>query len=411
MQMNANQWDSLWINACIATMQAGYGLLPNAAIACQNGQIAWLGPMIELPASPSTLAKNVYDLAGKCLTPGLIDCHTHLVYAGNRANEFELLLQGQTYAAIAKSGGGIQATVSATRSISEQDLFTVSLARAQTMLAQGVTTIEIKSGYGLNLETELKILRVAKRIGEVLPVTIKSTFLGAHSLPVEYKNDAESYIDKVCNEMIPAIAAAGLAQAVDVFCEKIGFNLAQAKRVFQAAKAHGLSIKCHAEQLSDMGASMLASQYQACSVDHLEFLSEPGVKAIAQSNTVAVLLPGAYYFLQEKQLPPLALLQEYGVPIAIATDCNPGTSPTTSLVLMMNMACTLFKMTPEQAWAGVTTHAAQALGLAQTHGALALGMQADFAIWDVAHPRDVVYQFGAAPLYSLVKHGKVVDMS
>jgi imidazolonepropionase len=314
-------------------------------------------------------------------------------------------LQGATYESIAKAGGGIQSTVAATRAASEENLLQQSLVRARVLLSSGVTTLEIKSGYGLDLATELKILRVAKQIGDCLPVTVVPTFLGAHALPVEYQHQADKYIDLVCNEMLPAIAQAGLAQAVDVFCEKIGFTLAQTERVFQAAAQLGLGIKCHAEQLSDMGGAGLAARYHAWSVDHLEFLSESSIAALAKAGTVAVLLPGAFYFLRETQLPPIDLLRQYQVPMAIATDCNPGTSPVTSLLLMLNMACTLFKLTPEEALLGVTQHAAKALGLAKTHGSLTVGKVADFAIWDVQHPAELAYQIGLNPLVNVVKAG------
>ncbi len=407
MQQTEKPWDSLWINGLLATQEDGYGLIKNGAIASKDGKIAWLGPMEDLRDSPERLAKTVYDLKGHCLTPGLIDCHTHLVYAGNRYYEFELRLQGANYETIARAGGGIQSTVMATRAATEESLLQQSLARAKALLAEGVTTLEIKSGYGLDLETELKMLRVAKRIGEVLPVTVYLTFLGAHALAPEFKNKPDEYIAAVCHDMLPEIVHAGLAQAVDVFCETIAFDLAQAERIFKTAREFGLAVKCHAEQLSDSGSARLAAEYQALSVDHLEYLSESSVEALARSGTVAVLLPGAFYYLREKNIPPVELLRQHKVPMAVATDCNPGTSPVTSLLLMLNMACTLFRLTPEEALAGVTRHAAKALGLDKTHGTLTVGKVADFAIWNVEHPAELVYYVGFNPLVNVVKGGNV----
>lgn len=403
-----NQWDAIWINGSLISCEQNKDLIKQGAIAVKNGKIAWIGKSHDLPASPGQLAAEVHDLQGRCLTPGFIDCHTHLVYAGDRAHEFEQRLEGVSYEEIARQGGGIQSTVKATRAASEEALFQASIKRAKALLASGATTIEIKSGYGLDLETELKILRVAKRIEKNLPLTISTTFLGAHTVPLEYKGKTDDYIDMVCNEMLPAIAKEQLADAVDVFCEKIAFNLAQTERVFKTATQYGLAIKCHSEQLSDSGSAILATKYQARSVDHLEHLSEAGVKALAESNTTAVLLPGAFYFLREKQLPPIDLLRNNQVPIAIASDCNPGTSPIMSLTLILNMACTLFCLTPQEALLGVTRHAAKALGLEQTHGTLSIGKVADFAIWNVIHPVELAYYVGDSPLWKLVKHGKVV---
>jgi imidazolonepropionase len=404
--MNNKQWDALWINGKLATMAASgvpYGLYEQAAIAIKNKKIVWIGRMEDLPGDPDELSEEVYEAEGRCITPGLIDCHTHLVYAGNRFHEFEMRMQGASYADIANAGGGIRSTVKATREASEEDLFQQSLKRAQALVAEGVTTIEIKSGYGLDLETELKMLRVAKKIGDVLPLTIKLTFLGAHALPVEYQGRADEYIDLVCHEMLPAIHAAGLVDSVDVFCETIGFTLAQTKRVFEAAKKLNLPVKCHAEQLSDSGGAALSAKYQALSVDHLEFISEKSVEEIKKSGTVAVLLPGAFYFLREKKCPPIELLRKYHVPMAVATDCNPGTSPVTSLLLMMNMACVLFGLTPEEALLGVTRHAAQALGIENECGTLEVGKNADFAVWDVRHPAELIYNIGLNPCIWVVR--------
>lgn len=403
--MNQQPWDALWVNCRLVPCETGSEVIEDAAIAITGKQIAWLGRQHDLSDDAANLAKHVYDVEHCLVTPGLIDCHSHLIYGGNRANEFEMRLHGKTYAEIAASGGGIQSTVKATREASEQDLFEQAFKRAVTLMMGGVTTLEIKSGYGLDLETELKMLRVAKRIESVLPMTIYKTFLGAHTIPAEYKADPERYVNVVCNEMIPMVASQQLADAVDVFCETIAFNLSQTQRVFDAAKKHQLAIKCHAEQLSDSGATSLAASYRALSVDHLEHVSENGIKAIAESGTVAVLLPGAYYFLRETTMPPIDLLRQYQVPMAIATDANPGTSPVLSLLLMMNMACTLWRMTPTEALLGVTRHAAKALGCESIRGTLTIGKQADFALWDVTEPSELAYMIGANPLRQLVRAG------
>ena len=404
------QYDAIWIKALLATCEAGYGLIEHAGIAVKNERIAWVGSMQDLGGRPDELATHVYDVEGRCITPGFIDCHTHLIYAGNRSHEFEMRLQGKTYEEIAREGGGIQATVIATRNASQAALLEQSIKRAKALMASGVTTIEIKSGYGLNWETELKILRVAKQIEEKLPVTISKTFLGAHSVPLEFRGNEEAYVDLICHEMIPAVAENQLADAVDVFCEKIAFNLQQTERIFKSAKEHGLAIKCHAEQLSHSGSVHLAVNYNALSVDHIEYISDEDVKAVAQSQTTAVLLPGAFYFLHENKLPPVALLRKCRVPIAIATDCNPGTSPITSLLLILNMACTQFRLTPEEALEGVTRHAASALDRLTTHGTLTVGKVADFVIWDVSHPRELAYNIGSNPLNQLVRHGQIVHL-
>ena len=402
------QWDAVWINAQIETGKPEKNTISNGAIATLNDQIAWVGEMNALPADASQLAKMVHDVKGKWITPGLIDCHTHLIYGGNRAREFEMRLNGMTYAEIAKQGGGIQSTVNATRAASEELLLEQSLKRLITMLKQGVTTVEIKSGYGLDLETELKMLRIAKRLGELLPMTIRRTFLGAHTIPREYRDQPDRYVDLVCHDMLPKIAEEKLADAVDVFCETIAFSLSQTERIFKTAHQYGLEIKCHAEQLSDSGGAALAAKYKALSADHLEFLSEESAMEMARAGTVAVLLPSAFYFLRETQLPPIALLRKHNVPMAIATDCNPGTSPNTSLLLSLNMACTLFLLTTTEAMQGVTMHAAKALGLNETHGTLTVGKQADFAIWDIQHPSELAYYLGYNPLHALVRSGKSV---
>lgn len=398
-------WDALWVNVHLATLAEaeGYGEITDAAIATRDGRIAWLGRRADLPSGYRV--RDEHDGNGCWLTPGLIDCHTHIVYAGNRSDEFEARLNGATYEEIARRGGGIMSTVRATRAASEQALFDASLTRVKNLLAEGVTTLEIKSGYGLDLDTERKILRVARRIGDALPVRVKTTFLGAHALPPEFAGDADRYIDAVCNDMLPMLASEGLVDAVDGFCEKIGFSSIQTSRVFDAARRHGLPVKLHAEQLSDQGGAALTARYRGLSADHLEYLSPEGIAAMAQAGTVAVLLPGAFYFLRETQLPPLQALREAGVPIAIATDCNPGTSPMTSLLLAMNMACTLFRMTPQEALAGITIHAAKALRMQDAVGSLAIGKHADFALWKIDRPGDLAYAIGSNPCWQVVNGG------
>ncbi|MBC3908621.1 imidazolonepropionase [Undibacterium umbellatum] len=399
-------WDSLWINVHLACMTDGYGEIKDAAIAVKDGRIVWLGSRSELPAE--YVVAKTHDGKGCWLTPGLIDCHTHLVYAGNRSNEFEARLNGVAYEEIARQGGGINSTVRATRAANEDELLAATLPRLHALLAEGVTTLEIKSGYGLDLETEARILRVARRIGREFPVRVKTTFLGAHALPPEYAGRADDYIKLVCEQMLPALVAEDLVDAVDVFCEKIGFTPAQTELVFQAAQAHGLPVKLHAEQLSDQGGAALTAKFKGLSADHLEYLSDDGIAAMAESGTVAVLLPGAFYFLRETKYPPLAALRVAGVPIALATDCNPGTSPLTSLLLTMNMACTLFRMTPLEALQGVTCHAAQALGLHADTGSLGIGKAADFALWDIARPADLAYHIAGNPSQAKVFAGRLL---
>jgi len=400
---------TIFINANIATMtnnSIDYGTLEQASIVVESGKISWIGTMGDLSESLDTA--HVIDCKGKWLTPGLIDCHTHIVYGGNRANEFEMRLQGKSYEEIANAGGGIVSTVKATRQSTEEELYHSASKRLAALQAQGVTTVEIKSGYGLDSENEIKMLNVAKKLGENFPVNVQKTFLGAHALPTEYQGRADEYIDIVCQEMLPKVAALGLADAVDVFCEGIGFNLAQTERVFKAAKQHNLKIKVHAEQLSDLGGTKLAAQYGALSSDHVEFLTQEGVEAMASSSMTAVLLPGAFYFLRETQLPPIEFLRKHRVPMAIATDANPGSSPICSIQLMLNMACTLFRLTPAEALAGITCNAAKALGLEAHKGQLAVGFDADMAMWDIQQPAELCYQFGVNPLVASYQLGNKI---
>lgn len=400
----------LWTDCDIATLQAGharpYGLIPDAALAVEGAKIAWAGPRSELPAALAARVTREHDAGGALITPGLIDCHTHLVYGGDRAQEFELRLQGASYEDIARAGGGISSTVKATRAVSEAELETQSRRRLLALLAEGVTTLEIKSGYGLALEHERKTLRVARALGRGQPVEVRTTFLGAHALPPEFAGRQEAYVDEVIR-MLPLLHAEGLVDAVDAFCERIAFSTAQTERVFQAAQALGLRVKIHAEQLSDSGGAQLAARYGALSCDHLEWLSEEGAAAMAKAGSVAVLLPGAFYFLRETKLPPVELLRTHHVPMAISTDCNPGSSPCSSLLLMLNMACTLFRLTPEEALAGVTRHAAKALGLTD-RGVIAPGQRADFVLWDVTHPAQLAYALGANPRLQTVFKGEPV---
>ncbi|MDP2817969.1 MAG: imidazolonepropionase [Polaromonas sp.] len=400
----------LWTHCRIATLQAGhsapYGLIENAALAVDSGQIVWVGPRSELPAELAACKTREHDAGGALITPGLIDCHTHLVYGGDRAQEFELRLQGTSYEDIARAGGGIASTVLATRAASEEELGAQSLKRLQALLSEGVTSLEIKSGYGLSLAHERKTLRVARSLAGNQPVEVCTTFLGAHALPPEFAGRQDAYVDEVLR-MLPLLHAEGLVDAVDAFCERIAFSVAQTERVFQAAQALGLPVKLHAEQLSDSGGAELAARYGALSCDHLEWLSEQGAVAMAKAGSVAVLLPGAFYFLRETKLPPVAMLRSHQVAMAISTDCNPGSSPCTSLLLMLNMACTLFRLTPEEALAGVTRHAATALGFSD-RGVIAAGKRADFVLWDVAHPAQLAYAFGANPRLKTVFKGEVV---
>lgn len=408
-----------WRGGRLATMSAeagapAWGWLPDGELLTQGDRIAWVGHAAEAPAAlrmhvpaAETGAVETIDLGGLLVTPGLIDAHTHLVYGGHRAREFELRLQGATYEEIARAGGGIRSTVAATRAASGEALFDSALARAKALMAEGVTTIEVKSGYGLSFEHEARCLRAARRLGQALPLTVRTTSLAAHALPPEFDGRADDYIDSVC-AWLPQWQAEGLVDAVDAFCERIAFTPEQTRRVFEAARRLGLPVKLHAEQLSDQGGAALAAGFGALSCDHLEYLSDAGIAAMAAAGTVAMLLPGAYYFLRETKLPPVDALRAAGVPIAIATDHNPGSSPTLSLPLMLNMACTLFRLTPEEALAGATRHAAQALGLGASHGQLRAGWRADFALWAVEHPNELAYRFGDRPGRGVVAGGQRV---
>ena len=394
---------TLWQHCNAATMANGtYSIIEDAAIVTREGFIEWIGPRQQVPAGEYG---HTIGLDGAWVTPGLIDCHTHTVFGGNRSGEFEQRLQGVSYAEIAAAGGGIASTVRATRAASEDELFASARQRLLNLLRDGVTTVEIKSGYGLSLESERKILRVIRRLGEELPVTVRSTCLAAHALPPEYKDRADDYIEHICTHMLPALAAEGLVDAVDAFCEYLAFSPEQVERVFKVAQQLGLPVKLHAEQLSSLHGSSLAARYQALSADHLEFMTEEDAVAMAQSGTVAVLLPGAFYFLRETQLPPMEALRKHGVKIAIASDLNPGTSPGLSLRLMLNMACTLFRMTPEEALAGVTQHAATALGLGESHGSLEPGKVADFVAWNIDRPADLAYWLGGDLDKRVVRNG------
>ena len=386
-------WDQLFVHATLASFagDAPFGLVEDGALACADGRIAWIGPMRALPQGAG--AAQVEDLGGALLTPGLVDCHTHLVFGGNRAHEFDLRLNGASYEEIARAGGGIVSSVRATRAADEDALFAQSLPRARALLADGVTTLEIKSGYGLEPAAERRMLRVARRIGSELGITVRTSFLGLHALPPEYRDRRDDYVALVCDGMLPTLADEGLLDAVDAFCETIAFTPAETRRLFTRARQLGLPVKLHAEQLSDQGGAALVASFDGLSADHLEHLDDAGVAAMAQAGTVAVLLPGAFYALRETQLPPLAALRGHGVPIAVATDCNPGTSPLLSLRLAANMACTLFRLTPEEALRGVTVNAARALGLAD-RGTLAVGQRADLVAWHARQPAELCYWMG-----------------
>ncbi|AUJ71482.1 Imidazolonepropionase [Pseudoalteromonas sp. NC201] len=401
--------DLLIIDVNIATMDPNldtpYGAIENAAIAIKDGKINWLGPRSELP-EVDAIATPIHKANGQWLTPGLIDCHTHILFAGSRANEFEQRLLGASYQQIAAQGGGIASTVKATRLADRETLYVNGKNRLNSLLKEGVTTVESKSGYGLDVENELKLLEINQLLNEHHPIDVHSTFLGAHALPPEYKDNSQAYIDLVCDEMLPQVASRQLATAVDVFCENVGFTYQQTEQVFTRAQQLGLQIKCHAEQLSNQHGSELVAKFKGLSADHIEYLDEAGVEAMAKGDVTAVLLPGAFYFLRETQLPPIDLLRKHKVAMALASDFNPGTAPLCSLRLMLNMACTLFRMTPEEALSGVTVNAAKALGLSD-RGVLKVGTRADLALWDITHPAQLSYQFGVADLSNLWILGKL----
>ena len=395
--------DTVWTNARLATMAEGLGIVDDGVVAASNGRIAYAGPRAAAPAMD---AAEVHDCQRRWVTPGLIDCHTHLVHGGNRAQEFELRLAGASYEEIARAGGGILSTVAATRQASETSLVETALPRLDALIAEGVTTVEIKSGYGLTVESELRQLRAARQLGRIRPVRIATTFLGAHAVPPEFGADPDGYVALLCDRLLPRVVAENLADAVDAFCETIAFSPEQTARLFDAAAAAGLPVKLHAEQLSNSHGAALAARYGALSADHLEHLDGAGIAAMARAGTVATLLPGAFYFTRETVLPPIAALREAGVPMALATDCNPGTAPLTSLLLAMNMGATLFRLTVEECLAGVTRNAARALGLLERIGTIEPGKSCDLAIWDVEHPSELVYRMGFNPLHARIWSGR-----
>ena len=397
--------DRMWKSARLATMaegRPGLGVVERGLVATRNGRIVYAGAEADAPALE---ASEIVDCAGRWITPGLVDCHTHIVYGGDRAHEFELRLAGASYAEIARAGGGIVSTMRATRSASEEALVAQALPRVDALIAEGVTTMEVKSGYGLDRDSELKSLRAARRLGEVRPLSVSTTFLGAHAIPPEAKGDGDGYIATVCEDMLPAVAAARLADSVDAFCETIGFTPDQVARVFEAARAHGLPVKLHAEQLSNQKGAELAARFGAQSADHLEHVDEEGIAALARSGTVAVLLPGAFYFVRETHKPPVDALRRAGAHIALASDSNPGTSPLTSLLLAMNMGATLFRLTVEECLLGITREAARALGRLETVGTLETGKSCDLAIWDIERPAELVYRIGFNPLRQRIWRG------
>lgn len=405
------QWDSLWLDGHLATMAPGpgaYGAIRDGALAVKDGRIAWLGPRRALPGAPAALARSVHSLQGGWLTPGLIDCHTHLVFAGNRVGEFAARLGGEGYEQAAHRGGGILATVAATRAAGPGELHEGARRRLMVLLAGGVTTIEVKSGYGLDLDTERRMLQVARQLGHDTGIGLRSTYLGAHALPPEYAGRADDYIGYICDEVLPTLAAEGLVDAVDAFHERIGFNAAQVRRLFGRARELGLPVKLHADQLGDNGGAALAASVAALSADHLEHASQAGIEAMARAGTVAVLLPGAFHMLQASRPPPVEALRAHGVPMAVATDCNPGSSPALSLPLMMNLACLRLGLSPAEALAGATRCAAQALGLSHDRGTLEPGKRADLAAWDISEPAELCYWLGHNPLRQAVIGGHAI---
>lgn len=404
-------FDRVWLNANLATFSRGddtLGILEDGVVAVRGDTIVWVGPRRDFSEDELGTDTVVHDTDGAWITPGLIDCHTHLVFGGDRADEFEARLKGSTYTEIARAGGGIRSTVRATRNASTETLQDAVVARAERLLAEGVTTLEIKSGYGMDVETEIRLLRVARNVGERLPVTVRTTLLGLHALPPEYEGRRSDFVSLVCEELLPLAVSEGLVDAVDAFCEGIAFDRDECASLFEAARALGLPVRLHADQLSDTGGAALAASFSALSADHLEYASEEGVRALAAARSVAVLLPGAFYFLRETRVPPIDAFRREGVPMALATDANPGSSPILSLLSILNMGCTLFGLTPDEALAGVTRNAARALGMADEIGTLEPGKRADLAIWDVDHPRELAYWIGANPCRNVVRGGTVV---
>ena len=411
MEAPLSSCDLLVMNGHLATMVPGaeaYGAVRDGVVAVMDGHVSWIGPSDAAPAELVRGAAATLDAAGGWITPGLIDAHTHLVFGGNRVRELEMRLGGASYEEIARSGGGIRSTVDATRAATDQELERSARTRLAALAGAGVTTVEIKSGYGLSLEHELRMLRVARALKDAVPVTVHTTLLAAHAVPREYESDRDGYVRLVCEEMIPAAAREGLADGVDAFCEAIAFSPEECGRVFEAAAGHGLPVRLHADQLADSGGAALAARHRARSADHLEYASEAGVRAMAEAGTAAVLLPGAFYFLRERRPPPVAELRKHGVPIAVATDLNPGSSPLTSPLLAMNMACILFALTPEEALAGMTREAARVLGMKGERGVLEVGSAADLAVWDVSHPSELAYWMGSNPCAAVVQGGRVV---
>jgi len=407
--MGSGPWDRLWIGGHLATMEEGsdpFGEILDGAIACHEGRIAWVGRAEDLPGSPEQLAREVTELGDLWVTPGLIDCHTHLVFAGDRSGEFQARLQGATYEEIARKGGGIRTTMRATREASEEDLVKAAAGRLEALLREGVTTVEVKSGYGMDTDTELRMLKVARRLGETRGVDVQTSFLGAHVLPPEFEGHREAYVDLVCGEMIPLASEAGLADAVDAFCDEIAFTPQECERVLSAGRDVGMAMRLHADQLSDQGGATLAARLGARSADHLERASMEGVAAMGRAGTVAVLLPGAFYFLKDDCPPPIMGFRKAHVPMAVATDLNPGSSPLNSLLTAMNLACVLFGLTPEEALRGVTANGARALGLQRDRGTLEKGKMADLAFWEIGHPRELSYWVGKNPCKGVVKDGE-----
>lgn len=405
-----SRWDSLWVNASVATMvpaRGPYGLIDDGAVGIADGRIAWVGPGSELPDRADALASRVHDAGGGLVTPGLIDCHTHLVFGGDRSDEFEARLRGASYEEIAREGGGIVSTVRATRETTEAELFRSAAHRLRDLLREGVTAVEVKSGYGLEAETELRMLRVARRLGDAFPVTVQTTFLGAHAVPPEFEGRREAYLREVTEVMLPEAADAGLVDAVDAFCEAIAFDADECADVFRSAGERGIPVRLHADQLSDAGGGALAARFGARTADHLEHVSDEGIRALADAGTVAVLLPGAWLFLGGGRRPPVEALRGAGVPMALATDANPGTSPVTSLLLVASLGCTAFGLTPEEALAGITRHAARALGMARERGTVEEGKRADLALFDVRRPAELAYWIGGDLCRAVVREGEV----